>query len=185
MDLPNNTASLFVLYLIISANYMTPLFSCKIRSFLDNSMIVRHFLGYLTMCFFVVLANQNSPLPIDKLFGISAVLYIWFMLSAKMDVYTWIPFILSIAAIYVLGIYETNIKESDPSKLEKISLAKQILTYVAVGITVIGVFLYYGEKKIEYGNKFSNLKFILGSSVCKQKSPSVSFVEKFTAALTK
>ncbi len=91
-----------------------------------------------------------------------------------------------IGAVYIIHIYENNIKETEErnqDKLDKIGLAKKILTYIAMGTTLMGVLLYYGEKRIEYGSKFSNFKFILGNPICKQKTPSASILEKFTAAI--
>lgn len=108
------------------------------------------------------------------------------MLSSKMDLYMWIFFMICIGSVYIIHIYENNIKqteETNKDKLDKISLAKKVLTYIAMGTTLLGVVLYYGEKRIEYGSRFNNLKFILGNPVCKQKSPSASIIEKFSAAV--
>ena len=92
----------------------------------------------------------------------------------------WVLFMICIGAIYIINIYQNNNEEENKDKLESM---KDIITYIAAGTTILGVFLYYGEKRIEYGKQFDTIKFILGNPICKQKTPSISFVEKFSAAV--
>jgi hypothetical protein len=181
LEISNQTASLFVLYLILSANFLVPLFPCRAQSFLQGSMLSRHILGYLTMTFFVVLTNQKNPLEISKLFGMSFLLYLWFILTTRMDVYMFLALIILIGGAYILQLYENDLAEksaeNNQAAINKIQLAKKIIAGIALAVTGIGVVLYYGEKRIEYGTKFSHVNFILGSSVCRGKSPDVSYAE--------
>jgi hypothetical protein len=181
LEISNQTASLFALYLILSSNFLAPLFPCRIQSFLKNSMITRHILGYLTMTFFVVLTNQKNPLEISKLFGLSFLLYIWFILTTRMNVVLFLGLIVLIGSAYILQLYENDLAEKSPEQnqqaINRIQFAKKIIAIIALILTGIGVALYYGEKRIEYGNKFSYANFILGKPACRGKTPDVSYTD--------
>ncbi len=191
MVLSDYTASLFILYLIISSNFLAPLFSCKVQTFIQSSMLVRNVLGFLTMTFFVVLANQKDPLPIVKLFGLSAGLYTWFFLSTRMSVVPWILLLILIGTCYILKIYEDNMKNDEATLKENehilkiIQTTKNILTILALGVTGIGVVLYFGEKRIEYGSNFDFSKFLIGTPECRKYTPPISVGEKLKGVFGK
>jgi hypothetical protein len=181
LEISNQTASLFALYLILSANFLAPLFPCRIQSFLQNSMITRHILGYLTMTFFVVLTNQKNPLEISKLFGMSFLLYIWFILTTRMNVVLFLGLIVLIGSAYILQLYENDLAEKSVEQnqqtINTIQFAKKVIAIIALVITGIGVALYYGEKRIEYGKNFSYTNFILGKATCRGKTPDVAYTD--------
>jgi hypothetical protein len=183
LEISNQTASLFALYLILSANFLAPLFPCRVQSFLQNSMFTRHILGYLTMTFFVVLTNQKNPLDITKLFGMSLLLYLWFILTTRMDMYSFSVLVVLIGGAYILQLYENDLAEKSVEQnqdaINKLQYAKKIIAIIALAVTGFGVFMYYGEKRIEYGKKFSLIHFILGKSTCSGKTPDIGFGEIF------
>ena len=51
----DGSISVFVLLLIIFGNFLGELMPCKVREALSNNMLLKHFLGYLTLLFFAVL----------------------------------------------------------------------------------------------------------------------------------
>lgn len=183
MDILQNSPSLFILYLVISSNFLAPTFSCQVQRFIQNSMLMRHFLGFLTMTFFVVLTNQKNPIPLSQMFGVSALFYTWFVFTTRMSLVFWIFIILLFAAVYILSLYEKD--ETDEKKLEDMKKAKMGLVITGAIVTLIGVLFYYGEKRIEYGEDFQFLKFIIGTPECRGESPTVSTSEAFRAALIK
>jgi uncharacterized membrane protein len=176
MNLLDHTASLFILYLVVSGNFLAPLLSCRVQTYIMNSMIVRHLLGYLTMTFFVVLANQKDPLDLEQLFLISAGLYTWFLATCRMNLGFWTLTVVLLAFVYILQIYQNNQESRKESKefKDNIESVKKVLGVMIAGLTVVGVLLYYGEKRIEYGQQFDTLKFILGNPECRHYSPQVS-----------
>ena len=46
------------------------------------------------------------------------------------------------------------------------------LFYIAVSLTVYAFFLYLGEKRMEYKNKFSLVQFLLGKPECRNTTGS-------------
>jgi hypothetical protein len=178
-NLGENSFSLFVLYLVISSNFLAPLFSCKLREFIEGSMFVRHILGFLTLTFFVVVASKTKPLTFAQVMGLSGFFYTWFILTTRMHLHFWFIVISLVGAIYLIHLYQSNLTSDTPSEEDsaKLTLVKQILAGTAGVITLLGFLSYAGEKKIEYKGGFSIEKFLLGAPSCKSKSPKVGFFD--------
>jgi hypothetical protein len=178
-----NSFSLFILYLVISGNFLAPLFSCQLQHFIEDTMFFRHILGFLTMTFFVVLANRTNPMTYRGVLSLSGVLYIWFLLSTRMSLRFWTLFILLIGAVYMIHLYQSDLTSDTPTKeeAEKLDETKLILTATAGLVTVVGFLSYLGEKHIEFGSKFKFEQFILGAPRCRRESPSVGFIESMRA----
>ena len=47
--------AIFIFLLIISGNYLGNLFPCKVQEQFENNIYLKHFLGYFTLLFFVIL----------------------------------------------------------------------------------------------------------------------------------
>ena len=99
----------------------------------------------------------------------SIILYIWFIATTKITselLYVIVP----LGAIYfIIYIYQTTLdpEDKDIKITETIELVKLWITRI-IGISIIiGVILYYGEKRLEYGNKFNIMTFIVGKIKCK------------------
>lgn len=183
MQLDNHIANIFIFYLIISSNFFMPLLPCRAQSTISESILLRHLFGFLTMTFFVVLANTKEPLPFSKIIGLSAGLYMWFMVSTRIRFDMWLTLVTILGSMYILKIYKDNEKDilSDTAK-ENIELAERILFYLALGVTLLGATLYLGEKKIEYGNSFKYRKFFFGQVNCKGETPTISVTRAIRAA---
>ena len=187
MDIAGNSFSLFVLYLVISGNFLAPLFSCRLRQLIEGSMIVRHVLGFLTLTFFVVVATKSEPMPYRDVMGLSALFYVWFLMSTRMSMRFWTMFILLIGSVYLIHLYQSNLTSDVPTAEEGANFdqIKLILTTVAGVLTVIGFGSYYVQKRIEYGSKFRHETFLLGTPVCKGESPDVGFFNSLRGIFTR
>lgn len=179
MDIPGNSFSLFVLYLVISGNFLAPLFSCRLRQFIEGSMVVRHILGFLTLTFFVVVATKSAPISYAAVMGLSAFFYGWFLMTTRMSLNFWFLFILLIGSVYLIHLYQSDLTSDKPTREQEgvFTMLKKVFTGLAAALTVLGFLAYYGEKRIEYGEKFCHMNFILGVPTCKGESPSVGFFD--------
>ncbi|QKF94297.1 hypothetical protein QKU48_gp0839 [Fadolivirus algeromassiliense] len=172
MDLLNNSAkSLFVLYLMISSNYLGNLFGCRIQEALNTNMALKHLLGFLTLYFFVSLVDTTKYSPMLKLL-FSFVIYLCFMMSTKMNSKTWIAFISVLGGVYILFTVRDSI--TDTKMQEYISYLQLVLVISAIIILLLGFVYYLGEKKIEYKDDFSFTKFFLGTQSCKFSTPEIN-----------
>lgn len=190
-DLP--LQSIFVLILIISANFLAQLFPCRIQEMLKTNMYLKHFFGLLTMMFFAVLAVPDMSANIILMTLKTIILYIWFILITKADVYFFLAIMFCLLIVYLINIFKTNaktqltdVKKDNNNDIE--SLDKEIKTYdryenilfiVTIILTVSGMMLYMGEKKEEYGSKFNYIYFFLGKPECKNNSPKIDYKNAF------
>jgi len=173
----NTSSFLFILYLVISSNFLAQTFNCRVQQLFNSSMIVKHILGFMTLVFFVIIASVADSLSFVNTFLISLGVYIWFLASTRLHLTSWLLLITILGIIYILDVYQKKTDVPDPKKDEEIQYSKKILSVCALLITIIGLFLYIGEKKIEYGSDFKILTFIMGKPVCRGESPVSTVIE--------
>ena len=177
-SLDQNSASLFILYLVIASNFLPQTFSCRLQELMNTSMVAKHLFAFMTLVFFVVLSNIKEPPTPGTIVLVSLGIYLWFIMSTRLHLSVWIGLIILLGIIYLLQLFENNLKDknqnSDANTIENIQLTKKILTYVSLAVTSIGFIVYLGEKKLEYGNEFSAMTFILGNPKCKGFTPNHS-----------
>jgi len=178
LSLEENSASLFILYLVIASNFLPQTFSCRLQELMNTSMLAKHLFAFLTLIFFVVLSNTKDSITPGNIGLISVGIYLWFIMSTRIHLSVWIGLIILLGTIYLLQLFENSLKEknqsSDAITIENIKVAKKILTYLSLTVTIIGFIIYLGEKKLEYGNDFSFFTFILGNQKCKGFTPNFS-----------
>ncbi len=161
-----NFIILFIFILVISGNYIGELLPCRIQYTLQNNMIYKHFFGILTMFFFVLLAlPEYKDGGVLSNLGISVFFYAFFLLLAKTHYKFWMGIMVSLAILYIISLYRKELDNNDYKN--KILLYENILGLFILILSIIGVIIYYHEKKLEYKNKFSLYKFIIGTVSCK------------------
>jgi len=177
---------IFILLLIISANYLADLFPCRLRELLENNTYVKHLFGYLTLLFFISITIDNIGTSVNELITNSFILYLYFILLTKNNKYFFITICIILAIIYLAHIELKLLnKKKTKNENEKIFLdiyekrknkfgLDTILHYVILILLVLGTLVYMGEKKIEYKDKFDYIIFFLGKQKCKGKSPELS-----------
>lgn len=172
----------FVLYLIISSNFLAQLFSCRVQSLLNNSMFAKHVIGYMTLLFFVVLSSGNEYSTTESLWY-SFFIYLVFWISTRMPLSYFVAFITLSAVLYILHLYEKEFVYPD-----KLVMIRSILQVFLLLLVVVGFVFYYIEKRVEYKNKFSLTTFMLGKPKCRNKSPTITgmdvvdfFTKKFVS----
>jgi hypothetical protein len=187
-----SSKNLFILYLVISSNFLANLFGCKIQKAFNENIYIKHLLGFFTLYLFISLVESSSIIGtglIDKL-KFAAIIYIWFILTTRMNIKFWIPFILMLTTIYILQLnIENENKNENPNteKIEKYKNYQKILVKLSLLVTILGFLVYLGEKKYEYGNSFKFSTFISGVIKCKGddfggKSP-ISIIDSLKKSL--
>ena len=184
--------AIFTFVLIVSGNYLGELFPCKVQQMFSESMLIKHFLGYLTLVFFVVLTVPELSKSNNMLVS-SAFMYIAFLFASKTQYTFWFAIFGVTGIIYLLYTYKKNLlsketpveeitdeadkevlveetKESavNNSIVKHIDIANNVLTGVIGVLAGVGFLAYMGEKKFEYGKKFSYMQFFLGKPSCRQ-----------------
>jgi len=189
--------SLFVFYMMVSANFLGSLFGCRIQDILTNNMLIKHFLGLLTIYFFIRLTApapdpENVPTPFEQLYK-SAFIYVIFIISTKMNYKYWTPFIILLGMLYMLSIYrDYNNQVKKPEKYilqpSTIDTLEQMIYVITIITLILGFLHYLGEKKLEYKSTFNYWDFMIGKPSCKRYTPSsissVPFSKMISIALT-
>lgn len=160
----------FVLYLVISSNFLAQLFSCRLRHMLDQSMVAKHVVGYMTLLFFVVL---SSGMPATDAILNSLIIYAVFWVSTRMSLEFFVVFIIMSFALYIMELYQKE--KHDNQRLDD---AQNIIQIIMVVVLAVGFVFYMVEKMIEYRQEFSVKTFLLGKPECRGESPIVSFRQK-------
>lgn len=161
---------LFLLYILISGNYIGNLLSCSFQRVLNENMIYKHVLAFAIFYITISMTMNDDFNPIQHLL-ISFCSYIWFILTSKMKA----NYVMAVLAV-ILGMYILNniikyYQEKHKSdKLKKISVIINIVgIIVALIITITGFILYYKIKRKEYSKNWSWNIFIFGKPSCKNK----------------
>jgi hypothetical protein len=175
--------AIFIFLLIVSGNYLGNLFPCRIQDALEHNIWLKHFLGFFTLLFFVLLTLPNDegvpPPGVGSLLSSSGLLYVFFLILSNTPAWIWLVVFILSSIIYLLELNKTHLKainkkEDDDekaidnkNKINNYLYAQTSLTTASVLLTLFGFLVYLGEKKIEYKNKFSYLTFIFGAPTCR------------------
>ena len=196
--------NIFILLLIISGNYIGELFPCRIQDLLSKNVFIKHFIGLLTLIFFVNLTDTNLNLKFIELILSSLLLYFLFLLLINNEKNCFLFVTIILGTMYLLQLYKTdilnsnkiddineinkiddeNLQKSIINKLHIIDIFQKILFLIFLISLIMGFIVYLGQKKIEYKNKFDYLIFLFGKPSCKNKSPEVNFLTSIKASYT-
>ena len=187
--------AIFIFLLIISGNYLGNLFPCKVQDQFENNIYLKHFLGFFTLLFFVILTlpekydSEGNKIPefryLNDIVKICLFLYAFFLVLSKTPYYIWLTVFLLTSIVYLLELKKTdfvkdNVDDKENSKkstslfglnsLSEINNTQNKLTLIGLFLTLAGFLIYMGEKKFENKKNFSYMKFIFGSIKCKGKT---------------
>lgn len=178
--------NVLVLYLLLAAPLLDPILPCHARRLINNSMYLRHFLGFLTLTFFIVIIDEYTDTikSVSYILGICIGIYIWFLLSSRMTGSTWIALIMTFAALYGIDLITSKIENPSTETETLITQVNMGLIVFAVGLTLVGFIAYMGEKKLEYGRSFDYVTFLLGTESCKGTLSHTPFLKAVGAAFT-
>ena len=183
-----HTEAVFIMILIVSANFLAETFPCKIQALLRDNMITKHLFGFLTMMFFVVVSLPvHAPTNILEITVNSILLYGLFLLVSKTHSVIFMSLIVLFGVQYILQLRikelnslpnEEQLKWKEMTEmLEKIT---SVLKIVSIVLTIVGLLAYMGEKKIEYKTKFRYDYFFLGKPSCKGSSPKLNIFKSIS-----
>lgn len=177
LDLTNINIVVLLFVLIVSGNFIAELLPCRIQYRMQNDMRLKHFIGLLTISFFVILSLSNyKDISNMKKLGLSFMLYIFFLAFSKVTPRIWLYSFGLLTFIYVINLIKDDVKNDkyillnhldkmgNVNILEKIS---KITSIISIIIVIGGVITYYFEKRKEYKKKFTFFKFFVGTTTCK------------------
>lgn len=185
-------SSLFILFVLIGGNYISPLFPCRLQNFLDTNMPAKHALGFFTLLLFVELTNaagDDDGVGWKTVVMRSMLLYVWFVFTTTMEPNVFFVLVGLLAMLYVLRLYINKMdQKAVPEDIKMVAKLRKIeswLYYLCILVTVFGVIAYYGRKKAELGEKFNLARFFIGNVSCKGTHPAKNVWDNFLMAFGK
>jgi hypothetical protein len=169
----NNYKSLFIFYLIISANFVANIFGCSARKLFADNMIIKHLIGFFTLYYFVVLEDPYKDTDNDqyiyfKKIGITILIYLIFLISSRTKDNYFITFLILLIIIFFLNNYINSLNQiTYKSRIDTINTIINYISIVSICVILVGFILYYFEKKKQYINSFNYITFLLGTKECK------------------
>lgn len=179
------TTAIFVFLLIISGNYLGELLPCRVQNIIQHNMMFRHFFGYLTLLFFVIISTPE--LFKENIFVTSIFLYMYFIVLSKTHYIFWLAIVIIFGIIFLMSTYYKLQIEKKEHKKIKDTMILRAMRYGLVGLiaflTIAGLLVYMGNKKREYGSRFNYLQFFLGNPECSNTPVNIeSFVKEASNA---
>ena len=175
---------LFVSFIVIAAGYVTQVLPCQMQSWLQNSFMGKHVIGWLICFLFIMLEGgwsfdmktQNksdvdwaSGNVLDTLvFGLG--LYLVFLLTAKMEIYPNALLMLLLFLVYGMNTQRLYWKKRELITEDKNNQMIYITKYTVVASIIVfiyGIIHYFLKKKKEYGKRFNLLMFFFDSEPCR------------------
>ena len=151
-----------LLIIIYYAADITKLLPCRYREKSDN-ILYQHMSVILIIIFTILIFDDLSQLNILQIIKKTMIIYILFILITKT------PHNIFIKLRRDEMISELkNKKDPKYERFEYISgFVLNFLILFITALTIVGVFFYYTEKKIEYKKKFDIIKFIFSTNKCR------------------
>tara|TARA_B110000208_G_scaffold53282_1_gene69811 strand:+ start:3957 stop:4547 length:591 start_codon:yes stop_codon:yes gene_type:complete len=162
-----------LLILSVCGNFLAETLGCQSQKVLEN-MFVKHLLLFF-MIYFTINFTQTG-IVVNPIINVFKAFIVWIMYHffTHMDLVPTIIVGLLLMILFFISNYRTYIKEGTSVKKEKgekvdnaLKFTQKILWIILVITILVGSYLYYFEKKKEYGYKFKPLKFIFGVKKCK------------------
>ncbi len=163
-------SKLSIFLFIIAGNYVGDIYSCGIRQFMKEYMIVKHIIGLFIMLFFVGLIQEKLTVQMRILQ--SVLLYIWFIFIMRAPMIITLIAILIICIIYIIDLYINDLKnkldeneelsEENSNRIDLFTNISNILFVISFIISILGTGIYVYLLKSNLGKKFDINRFLLG-----------------------
>ena len=157
--------------LIISGNYIGGLVSCRTQYLLNNNIYYKHFIGFISLYFFIMLVELDIN-PIKSLI-LTVPMYFYFLMLTKSQSTFFISVIFILIILVFIQKYKsylekkTQLSKSELIFIKNVDLLRKIVIGIILILTIIGFLIYLGMKKVEYKNNFNLKNFLFGKIVCK------------------
>lgn len=177
--------AIVLLYLIISSNFIADIFGCTVRELLKKNTIAKHTLAYLTMLLFVTATTDwSQSYDFGRLMGYSFSYYFLFVLTTRVPFRFLLPILFLFICMYYIDIYKTTLmKGNDNGQLplsevrniyvfQDIDKYQQLFLNASLILIFVGFIVYFKNKRVLWGKKFSIFEFFRSNSKCSKKSMS-------------
>ena len=157
----NSISKLSIFLFIIAGNYVGDIYSCNLRYLFNDSMILKHLIGFYICLLFVGLAQDELTVGVKILESIF--LYVWFIIMMRAPMYITLFTIVLLTTMYILNLYSKDLEKE--KNIERKNIIDNINKYIfifSVVISLSGTIIYTLYMKKIFKNKFNIKNFIIG-----------------------
>jgi len=156
-DIVNLSNGILLFYVAIAANFTQDLYSRQLREFIRNHRIMHHIIGYIILLYTISYTTDRAEWI--NIYAFTALVYLWFILTTKMDVIFTILTVLCLAIGFTLNTHLASHKSADNKEILQLRQYERYSIYVAIGITVIGFVKFLFDRYQRPGFSISKLLF--------------------------
>lgn len=182
---------IFLFIFIISGNYLGELLGCRLITLLKENIITKHLLGFLTL-FLTLAFTVDLNKSLFKLFKISCILYIIFILSSKTTKYINYLLIFIFLISFIVQLYKDRLKkkiqikkitDNEKIHLEYIKIFNNYILKIIIALILIGVLIYIGEQKRSHKENFNYYTFFVGEINCGEGEENINNPKEYWKSL--
>jgi len=194
LELDNNDylfKGIFLFIFVISGNYLGQLLGCRLIYLLNENIITKHILGFITL-FLTLAFTIDINTSLVKLFNISCILYILFILSYKTTKYINYLLIFIFLISFIIQLYKDRLKKkkiinkinkNEKQHLEYIEKYNNYIVKIIIGLLIIGLLIYIGEQKRSYKENFNYYTFFVGEVNCNEGEENINNPNEYWTSL--
>jgi uncharacterized membrane protein len=171
---------LTIFFFILAGNYVSDIYSCELRKFLTNNMLVKHIVAF-NICLVFVGLSSDKHYPLKYKILKTFFVYIWFIIVMRAPKIITIITMMLITIIYILKIHSDDLKkQNNLEEKKKIDDINKKLLVASVFFSIIGTitFMYIVKKKYKTINFY---KFFLGMKDKKCFADDITQLERMKA----
>ena len=182
---------IFLFIFIISGNYLGELLGCRLIKLLNEDIITKHLLGFITL-FLTLAFTVDLNKSLFKLFKISCILYIIFILSSKTTKYINYLLIFIFLISFIVQLYKDRLKKkvqlkkitnNEKTHLEYIKIFNNYILKIIIALILIGVLIYIGEQKRSHKENFNYYTFFVGEINCGEGEENINNPQEYWNSL--
>ena len=182
---------IFLFIFIISGNYLGELLGCRLIKLLNEHIITKHLLGFITL-FLTLAFTVDLNKSLFKLFKISCILYIIFILSSKTTKYINYLLIFIFLISFIVQLYKDRLKkkiqikkitDNEKIHLEYIKIFNNYILKIIIALILIGVLIYIGEQKRSHEENFNYYTFFVGEINCGEGEENINNPKEYWKSL--
>lgn len=182
---------IFLFIFIISGNYLGELLGCRLIKLLNEHIITKHLLGFITL-FLTLAFTVDLNKSLFKLFKISCILYIIFILSSKTTKYINYLLIFIFLISFIVQLYKDRLKkkiqlkkitDNEKIHLEYIKIFNNYILKIIIVLILIGVLIYIGEQKRSHKENFNYYTFFVGEINCGEGKENINNPKEYWNSL--
>lgn len=162
----NAVKGLFILFLVIVANFLGTTLNCRVQGSLKHSALTRNIAIFFLIYFTINFYSQPENHMIDQIKS-TFIIYILFILLMKQHETFFVINLIFIIVIFLISQNrEYHIKNNKKEEVVKLEKRINILKIILLVSLLIGFIIYLrGEMKLEKNN-FNFIHFLFGNKTC-------------------